>query len=194
MRQSIRRGVVSSLATALCCLGGIVSTQAASETVGLVAAGPVEPLPSAVRFDQFDKVEVQYSVLGEYCRQTKLHRQSAQLLDELLLRDLSRVFPGMRTVGRFSDGEARTLEITPVIQEIDIQSDARRYWLSWAAGKSFLRIKLVCRDSASGQVIAEPSFYRETDALEASWTSGFSDRLIREEIVQDAVRYMLKNL
>lgn len=55
-------------------------------------------------------------------------------------------------------------------------------------------VKVVFRDGATGQPIAEPVFYRKADLFSASWSSGIKDVELARLVTADVLNYTRDNL
>ena len=57
------------------------------------------------------------------------------------------------------------------------------------AGSSAVLMQVRCRDSATGEVIADPEFYRVGNACSGGWSIGASDNKMLEDVAVDVVNY-----
>lgn len=69
-----------------------------------------------------------------------------------------------------------TLVAEAELQDLRIVSGGARFWAGAYAGSSYMHIKLVIRDSATGAVVFERLIESDNNAFGAAWSWGASDR------------------
>lgn len=153
------------------------------------------PQPSRVKFGGFKSVELAPVVLPAPYAEHGYNRDAAAKIDELLSRDLSVVFPGLR---KFDSGapaatSESTLRIEPAIEDIKFIGGAARFWVGAMAGSSTVLLKVAYRDAATGEVIAEPEFQRVSNAWAGGMSMGRTDNAMLEDVVRDVVNYSVVN-
>jgi hypothetical protein len=152
--------------------------------------------PTKVKFGEFKRAELKLTALPEKFRNNKGNQEHAKRIDEMLLAGLKPLFPELTVVpagGDFSKPAERTLQISPNIKEIRLVSVGSRVWLGAMAGGSDLVMQVVYRDSSTGEVIADPDFWKGNNAWAGGWSFGSSDNQIRDGIVNSIVNYTSGN-
>lgn len=155
-----------------------------------------EPQPSKVRFGEFRKVEMKAVSVGEPFAAAEANQRAVRKIDQVLFQNMKMLFPGLVRIEQgqdFAPGPERTLEITPVVKEIKFVSGGARFWAGAMAGSSAVLMQVTYRDSASGETIADPEFYRAANAYAGGWSIGASDNRMLEDIANDAVQYTRYN-
>ena len=157
--------------------------------------GPTQmPMPTKVRFGKFKNVEMKSVGISEKFASSGANQKALRKIDEILFRDIKRVFPSLKRVKKgsnFSKTANRTLQITPLVKEIKFIGGAARFWVGPMAGSSAVLMQVTYRDSSTGQIIANPEFYRKAGAFSGGF--GIADNEMLEEIAKDVVAYSLYN-
>ena len=86
----------------------------------------------------------------------------------------------------------RTLEIQPVIEEIQFQHGAKRVLLGPFAGSSGVLLRLNVTDS-NGNTIARPEFFQRAGAMAAGFVFGVHDNLMLTRVATLASGYVISN-
>ncbi len=157
-------------------------------------AGP--PQPTKVRFGEYQQVEMARVSLSERFADSGANQKALRKIDELLTRDMQMLFPKMKivaTAAEFTRGAPQTLLIEPHIKEIKFIGGMARFWAGAMAGSSAVLMQVIYRDSASGEVIADPEFYEQAGAYSGDWTIGGTDNQMLEEIVKEVTNYSQLN-
>lgn len=152
--------------------------------------------PSTVPLGQFPKVEIIATQISPPYQGEAPADQVAKILDQQLPEQLEKVFGFVKTVGRggeFRPGRERTLLITPRIVDAKLVSSLERTWLTWAAGDSWLFVKVDFVDSSSGAVVADPVFFAKAEAFWASFDNGIKDVEIITQLTEEVTRYAKAN-
>lgn len=155
-----------------------------------------EPQPTKVRFSEFKKVEMKAVGVGEKFDATGANQRAVRKIDQVLFQNMKKVFPELVRIEQgqdFTPGPEQTLEITPVVKEIKFVSGGSRFWVGAMAGSSAVLMQVTYRDSASGEVVADPEFYRAANAYSGGWSVGVTDNKMLEDIANDAVQYTRYN-
>jgi hypothetical protein len=85
------------------------------------------------------------------------------------------------------------LVIEPVLIEMHYVSRQARGWGGqFAGGNSFVTLHLKLTDAASGELIAEPEFYEQTDMSKGD-TKGIADRNMLRHVARAASEYLKQN-
>ncbi|OGX14395.1 MAG: hypothetical protein A2351_03900 [Omnitrophica bacterium RIFOXYB12_FULL_50_7] len=154
------------------------------------------PRPSKVKFGEFSNVEVKAVGISESFASSGANQKALKKIDELVFRDLRMVFPNMKRIESGSDfpkAEGRTLQITPLVKEIKFIGGNARFWVGAMAGSSAVLMQTTYRDSSTGEVIAEPEFYRAAGAYSGALSIGSTDNNMLDQIAQDVVNYTTLN-
>ena len=148
--------------------------------------------PTKVKFGEFAAVEIKASAITDKKSQKPANEKSAEKIDEMLQAQLKSVFPNLKVIplgGEFSKGGDRTLQITPTITKIHIVSTGARIWGGVMAGGSDLVMHVDFRDSSTGELVANPDFWKGNNAWSGSSSWGSTDNQIRDAVVAQIVAY-----
>ena len=152
--------------------------------------------PSRVKFGEFKRVEIKPTTLAEKHANHKGNQESAAKIDSMLQQQLRMVFTEVVALPKgeeFSKPSARTLQITPHIKDIRLITTGTRIWLGVMAGGSDLLMQVTYRDSATGEVIADPELAAGNNAWAGGWSMGATDNLIRDNVVREIMGYTVAN-
>jgi len=86
----------------------------------------------------------------------------------------------------------RTLEIQPVVEEIQFQHGAKRVLLGPLAGSSGVLLRLNVTDS-DGNAVARPEFFQRAGAMAAGFVFGVHDNLMLTRVANLASGYVISN-
>ena len=157
--------------------------------------GPTQkPMPTKIRFGEFKNVEMKSVGISEKFASAGANQKALRKIDEILFRDIKYSFPSLKRVKKgsdFSKTADRTLQITPFVKEIKFIGGAARFWVGPMAGSSAVLMQVTYRDSSTGQIIANPEFYRKAGAFEGGFC--IPDNKMLEDIAQDVINYSLYN-
>jgi len=157
--------------------------------------GPAQkPTPAKIKFGEFKNVEMKSVGISEKFASFKANQKALRKIDEILFRDIKYPFPSLKRVKKgsdFSKTADRTLQITPFVKEIKFIGGAARFWVGPMAGSSAVLMQVTYRDSSTGQIIANPEFYRKAGAFEGGF--GIPDNKRLKDIAQDVINYSLYN-
>ena len=151
--------------------------------------------PTKVRFGEFKVVEIKATTLAAKYEKPA-NEKSAVKIDEMLQTQLKYIFPNLKIIpagGEFTKGGERTLQISPSIEKIHIVSTGARIWGGVMAGGSDIVMHVDFRDSASGELIANPDFWKGNNAWSGSGSWGSTDNQIRDAVVAQFVNYAQLN-
>jgi len=59
------------------------------------------------------------------------------------------------------------------------------------AGSSAVLMQVTFRDGNTGEIIADPEFYRAANAYAGGWSMGATDNLMLDDITKDVAGYCL---
>ena len=152
--------------------------------------------PPKIKFGEFKVVALKETEIAEKHRDHKGNQESARKIDGMLLQQLKSMFPEVKVVPKgaeFSKTDVRTLQMTPFIEDIRLISVGTRIWLGAMAGGSDLVMQVTYRDSSTGEVIADPHFWRGNNAWSGGATWGTTDNQVRDAMVQSIVNYTAAN-
>jgi hypothetical protein len=151
--------------------------------------------PTKVKFGEFKAVELKETELNPK-EDSGGNRQSARKIDEMLVTGLKSIWPDLKVIppgGDFSKGNQRTLQISPRIEHIHIVSVGARLWVGVMAGGSDLVMHVDYRDSSTGEIIANPDFWKGSNAWSGGWSHGATDNQIRDAVVAQITGYTMGN-
>ena len=145
--------------------------------------------------NEFKYVELKETELNPQ-ENTGGNRKSAKKIDEMLMTGLKSIWPDIKMIpagGDFSKSGERTLQIAPRIEHIRIVGPGGRFWLGAMAGGSDLVMHVDYRDSSTGEVIANPDFWKGNSAFSGGWSRGATDNQIRDAVVEQIFGYSMDN-
>ncbi len=152
--------------------------------------------PAKVRLGSYARVELKSVNVAPDARLRETD-DLARRMDRRLGDHLDTFWKQVTHVPRdvaFSPGAEGTLQIEPTVVETKLVSRFEREIFTWAAGDTFVLIKVAFRDSQTGEAVAEPQFFRRSDLFWASWSGGAQDLEVEEDLIRDIVRYTRDNL
>jgi hypothetical protein len=152
--------------------------------------------PAKVKFGEFKRVEIKPTTIAERHAQHKGNQESAAKIDAMLQQQLRILFPEVVVLpvgAEFSQPADRTLQMAPHIKEIRLIATGTRIWLGVMAGGSDLLMQVIFRDSANGEVIADPEVAAGNNAWSGAWTMGATDNQIRDSVVREIMGYLAAN-
>lgn len=151
---------------------------------------------ATTRLGSFPKAEIKaVTVTGG--SNSRAEDDLARRIDTELFNELQPLWGHTVQVPRgvaFTAPAEGTLLIEPTIEETRIPSRVQREFLTWGAGDSYVLVKVVFRDGATGQPVAEPVFFRKADLFSASWSSGIKDVELARLVTVDVINYTRDNL
>ena len=151
--------------------------------------------PSKIKFGEFKSVELKESELNPQ-ENSDGNRKSAAKIDEMLVAGLKGIWPDLKIIpkgGEFSKSGDRVLQISPRIDHIRVVGPGARIWLGAMAGGSDLVMHVDYRDSSTGEIIANPDFWKGNNAWAGGWSVGATDNQIRDAVVAQITGYTLGN-
>ncbi|MBI4682722.1 MAG: hypothetical protein HY757_06440 [Nitrospirae bacterium] len=149
------------------------------------------PQPAKVKFSEFNAVEMKHIEISPEYASSDANQKAAKKINEHLDNKMRMVFSGLNNGKEQSAG--RTLLIEPYIKEIKFISGGARFWVGAMAGSSAVLMKVTFTDKATGEVIAEPEFYRDANAMGGAYSMGSTDNLMLELVAQDVANYSISN-
>lgn len=152
------------------------------------------PMPSRVKFSEFNAFVLKPIAIAPAFAEAAANKKAARKIDENLLEQMKVVFPGItRAVAETPSAGARTLIIEPRVEEIKFIGGAARFWVGAMAGSSAVLMQVKFIDQQSGDVVAEPEFYRVANSYSGGWSMGATDNLMLDEITRDIAQYAAYN-
>lgn len=154
------------------------------------------PTPAKVKLSEFARVEMKAVTISEKFAGAAANQKAKNKIEEVLFNNMHMVFGDLTRIepgSDFTQTDVRTLQITPVIKEIKFISGGARFMVGAMAGSSAVLMQVTLRDSATGEIIANPEFYRDASAYAGGWSIGASDNKMLEEIANDIVNYCSMN-
>jgi hypothetical protein len=152
--------------------------------------------PTRVKFGEFKRVEVKPTSLTAEHQKKKANVESAKKIDEMLQRELKSLWPDLQVIpagGEFTKGAERTLQISPAITDIKLVSVGGRVMWGAMAGGSDIVMKVTYQDSSTGDVIANPDFWKGNNAWAGGSSWGQADNEIRDAVVAQIANYTRSN-
>jgi hypothetical protein len=152
--------------------------------------------PSKIKFGEFKYVELKETELAPKYRKNADDQTTARKIDAMLLARLRTLWPDIRVVsrtGEFSKPAERTLQITPEITDLHLVSIGARIWIGEMAGGSDIVMHVDYRDSSTGDLIANPDFWKGNNAWSGGGSWGQSDNQIRDAVVAQIILYTAAN-
>ncbi len=152
-----------------------------------------EPSSAKMKFGEFKNIEIKsVEIDPKYARNIKAQRK----IDELFAGNIATAFPDYKRIetgSEFSKTSVRTLQITPRIEQVKFVSIAKRIFAGPFPGSSAVIMRVTFRDSSTGKVIADPQFYRRTNAMLGWVTIGIMDNVMLSTITRDVRDYAISN-
>ena len=152
--------------------------------------------PSKVKFGEFKYVELKETELAPRYRKNPDDQTTARKIDAMLLAQLRAMWPDIKVVsknGEFSKPAERTLQITPEITDLHLVSIGARIWIGEMAGGSDIVMHVDYRDSSTGDLLANPDFWKGNDAWSGGASWGQTDNQIRDAVVRQITLYTQAN-
>ena len=144
---------------------------------------PGEPFANFQRFELRDlTVAQQYDVPA--------NRDAAAKLDAGLKTKVGGILELWNQEPR---GAGRGLVVEPILEQVKVVSTAKRIWGGAFGGSSAVVLKMRYTDQASGQVIADPTFYQHAKALAAAYTFGVADKAMLTRLPELVSNYTTAN-
>ena len=173
---------------------GCASHRHPSETAHTSVSGC--PTPSRIRLNEFKAAQIKGVQYANGRHLSDFEDQVTRDLNENIYYHLTRLLDPMETVpcgAEFRPASRRTLLIEPRILDMRVVDPVERFWFTWAAGDSVIRLQLVIRDGSTSEIIAQPVFERRAPLFFASDDSGQSDRELPDLLAEDVSRYVRAN-
>jgi hypothetical protein len=149
---------------------------------------PPQPQPTA-SFAPYQAFELKLAGLPPALAGDEVAQRIAVKVSEEAGGCLSQVLPNLAPLGVSAPAGLPTLVIEPAIEDVRLVRVAARLWVGAMAGDSEIFLRVFFRDKATGAVIADPQFYRGTDAMRGAYTHGVDDNLMLSEIAHDVCVY-----
>ncbi len=161
-----------------------------------VTEQPNPVAPSSKRLGTFDKtVLVRAEILPPYSGQGA-NVKAVNKIDEVLERDLVPAVNAMQ-VATIEEADAmnlagtNTLVIRPKVKQIKFISGGARFFAGAIAGSSVVVMDVAFIDGATGEVLAEPGYFRKAGAFGDGF--GIGDNRMLSDVATDVVNYAAAN-
>ena len=179
-----------TLGFATCLIGACIAMTGCATKITKPTA---VPQPAKERLGTFSAVEFEHVTLAPGFDTARSNQKAANKIDTLLITGMKNIFPRMKIVEQATPNTAdKTLIIRPVVQEIKFIGGMARFWVGAMAGSSAVLMQVDYIDKASGNVLANPQFYRSANAW-GGGGMGISDNMMLNEISQDVLNYTMYN-
>ncbi|MDH4100668.1 MAG: hypothetical protein OEV28_08865 [Nitrospirota bacterium] len=124
---------------------------------------------------------------------SEANQRATRKIDEHLFSAMAKVFPNIKRTESFSKPGPGVLQISPVVKEIKFIGGGARFWAGAAAGSSAVLMQVEYKGGAGGNLLADPEFYAQANAMGGAWTMGGTDNAMLERIAMDVVNYTTVN-
>lgn len=152
------------------------------------------PMPSRVKFSEFNAFVLKPIAIAPAFAKAGANQKAARKIDGKLFDEMKVAFPGIvRAAAEPPVAGARTLVIEPRVEQIKFIGGAARFWVGAMAGSSAVLMQVNFIDQQSGEVVANPEFYRGANSFSGGWSVGVTDNLMLDEIARDIVQYAAYN-
>ena len=148
------------------------------------------PQPTTVRLGTFANVEMLPAPVLAPFDQSGANKKAAKKINEHLNTQMHYVFT-MLNADEKQPG--KTLLIKPRIKEIKFIGGAARFWAGAMAGSSAVLMDVTYLDKDSGEVLAQPEFYNQANAMGGSWSVGATDNQMLDNVVKQITSYSNAN-
>ncbi|MFH1146916.1 MAG: hypothetical protein V1736_04335 [Pseudomonadota bacterium] len=151
--------------------------------------------PVKTKLSEFDAVVLSPSVILEPYSQGEMNRRATRKIDENITLRLKEIFPKLVTGENAEEAPGgRVLKIEPIVEEIKFINAAARVWVGPLAGSSAVRMKVIYRDLSTGEIIADPSFFKKGNAMAGTFTVGTTDNMMLVQITDQIAAFTTDNL
>jgi len=154
------------------------------------------PQPPTVKFSHFKAVQLKEVTISPAFASSGANQKAARKINQLLVSNMRPIFANVQVVPAGTVPEkaaARTLLITPIIEEIKFIGGGARFMVGAMAGSSAVLMKVSYTDAATGDIVATPEFYRAASAWQGGQSMGSTDNEMLKLIVQDICDYSRVN-
>lgn len=153
------------------------------------------PQNTKVKFSEFKRVELKQVELNENYA-SRSGKAAAERVDRNLYKNMMEAFPNTHRIAKgeeFSKTRERTLQITPIIEEVKYVGFIPRFFIAFIPGSSAILMRVEFRDSATGKIIADPEFYRKGNTFLGWITLGAMDKITLSQTTRNIVKYYKDN-
>jgi len=175
---------------------GIIMTSALlfSGCVTNIRQPQSSPMPSTERFGTFGNVYYENITIAPAFASATPNQRAARKINEETIMGLRNVFTDLKVVDEALEStDTRSLIIRPHIVEIKFIGGAARFWVGALAGSSAVLMQVTYINMPSGNVLANPEFYRSASAFGGGMSMGTSDNMMLTMIAQDIITYTSSN-
>ena len=119
------------------------------------------------------------------------NQKAKEMIDNSLFFCMRQKFPNL-TESRGDDRSPvvpGTLRIEPTIEKIQWISGKDRLIKGRLAGNSTVTVKVRYIDTETGRIVAEPDFYKTSDATDGAWSVGTTDKAMLDEIAAEICKF-----
>lgn len=152
--------------------------------------------PTSVKLATYQQVYMKSVSISEKFSTHDANQRALNKIDELMYADLKIVFPDIQKLSSqevVEKSPQKTLIIEPHIKEIKFINGAARFWVGAMAGSSAVLLQAKFSDATTGEVLADPEFYRKASAMSGAWSFGGADNRMLSEIAKDVADYAAAN-
>ena len=148
------------------------------------------PPPKKV-FSDFDNFEMKDIVLSPEYESQPANVKAKDKIQAVLNARLSNVLEswGQKEIR----GSGATLIIEPKITHVKFIGGNARFWVGPFAGSSAVIMEVILKNMETGEIIAQPEFYQQSNAWSGSFTLGATDNDMLTRIADLLIDYMIAN-
>lgn len=161
-----------------------------------VTEQPNPVAPATKRLGSFDRtVLIRAEISPPYDGQGA-NIKAVNKIDEILERDLAPAVNAMEVVSQdevdaLNVDNSNTLLIQPIVKQVKFISGGVRFFAGAFAGSSVVVMDVQFTDAATGDIVAEPGFFRKAGAYGDGF--GIGDNRMLSDVATDVVNYVMAN-
>ncbi len=185
-RKTISRIVLTSILV-------LFFTQGCATHINKPAAAPQ---PAKMKFGEFSKFELAPVSISPKFASQPANKKAAKKIEENIFACMSMCLTDLKKVEEKStlvNSDTSALLLQPTIEEIKFIGGAARFWVGPMAGSSAVLMKMTYKNKKTGEIIAEPEFYRSANAFGGGFSMGATDNMMLNSIAQDICNYTSNN-
>jgi len=149
-------------------------------------SGP--PQPAKIKFSTFQGFQMAPVTISQKFAKAEANQKASRKINEVLSDCMHLAFPTLNELEE-TDSDVSTLLIQPNIEEIKFIGGGARFMVGAMAGSSAVLMKVTYSIKETGEVIAEPEFYRQANAFGGAYSMGTTDNMMLNTIAQDICTY-----
>jgi hypothetical protein len=165
---------------------------ASSPLAALAAEGPQNPAP-ARKLGGFTRYELKPMTIAPELTSKKNSDKVISTLQEHLERNVAPIIAQWNAEAGTAPESSETLVIEPRVTSLHKPSGATRFFAGAFAGDGRIVVKVRIVEAGSGNVIAEPEFYRRAAAMAGAWTVGGHDNAMLGKVIGLVADYLNAN-